>query len=83
MGKSIETNYSSIKDMSLKSDKKDIEQIARENDLRIVEERFFRGKSGVTRVEDKTGKKYILKTERIELQQVQLFQIAKEMEKEL
>ena len=60
-----------------------IEQVARENDLRIVERGFFRNKSGIARVEDKTGKKYILKTERIEPRQAQLFQIAKEIESEL
>jgi len=66
-----------------KDNKNTIEQVARENDLRIVEKGFFRNKSGIARVEDKTGKKYILKTERIELQQTKLFEIAKEMEGEL
>ncbi len=69
--------------MSSKNNKNAIEEIARENDLRIVEKRFFRGKSGIARVEDSDGKKYILKTEGIEPQQAELFQIAKEMEKEL
>ena len=44
----------------------DKDLICRQNDLKIIRSGFFHGKENITEVEDGRGKKYVLKTGRIE-----------------
>lgn len=61
----------------------DKDLICRQNNLKISRSNFFRDKENVTEVEDCCGKKYVLKTGRIESFQVKLLKKAKELEGDL
>ncbi|PID51698.1 MAG: hypothetical protein CR954_00460 [Candidatus Moraniibacteriota bacterium] len=61
----------------------DLEKILATHGLTICEKEFFRGKKNVFKVVDRHGKKGILKWGRIDNYQLELFQLAKEMEDQL
>ncbi len=61
----------------------DKDLICRQNDLKIIRSGFFHGKENITEVEDGRGKKYVLKTGRIEPFQIKLLKKAKELENDL
>ena len=60
-----------------------IQEILKKENLQLTERGFFRNKQGVVRVENNKGEGLILKMERLEPFQVELFRIAKEMKNEL
>lgn len=61
----------------------DVNSVLTSQGLELVESGFFRGKNTVSRVRDKDGKQFILKTGGIEPLQVELFETAKRIESEL
>jgi hypothetical protein len=59
----------------------DRDTILREHNLTLVEAGFFRGKETIARVQDSQGKTCILKTGGVSSLQIQLFHIAKQLER--
>lgn len=61
----------------------DVDSVLLENGLQMVETGFFRGKKTVSRVKDADGKRFILKTGKIEPLQAELLKAAKAIESKL